>query len=74
MKDQPNLDGVLTSKKVEPKIPFCTPSKLPTLKDERLRQDDAEEESPQKTKKQQLKMPLPLNSDVKIREIPSLSS
>jgi hypothetical protein len=70
------LDGLLVSKKVEPKYPFSTPGKLPVLKDERMRIEDtdlSDGKSPMLAKKNSLKMPLPPNSDVKIREIPGAS-
>ena len=67
-----NLDGLLVSKKVEPRHPFATPSKLPVLKDERTRiheQDLQDSVSPVLAKKNSLRMPLPPNSDVKVREM-----
>lgn len=68
------MDGLLVSKKVEPRHPFSTPSKLPVLKDERLRLEDTDDHTPLTIKKSSLKMPLPPNSDVKIREIPPVSA
>lgn len=67
-----NLDGLLVSKKVEPKHPFATPSKLPVLTDERMRLNNNELQdsiSPVLVKKNSLQMPLPPNSDVKVREM-----
>jgi len=60
------------SKKVEPRNPFSTPGKLPVLKDERIRHEEQVfhgNASPMLGKKASLKMPLPPNSDVKIREM-----
>lgn len=76
--DHPNLDGLLTYKKVEQAQPFMTPSKLISFIDSAIEGDVPHlSETEYKTQyygspvPTMLKMPLLPPTDVKIREITS---